>query len=292
MATDIRERLRDLAEEAPSGRAVPPRLVGRARRRMALTVTASACAAAVAVVLALSGLRAFQHSTAPGGSPPPSIVDGVHGWIAVGGESSITAVDALDPTRTMTLSDRPGDVLAWSNDGTELAIHRLVNGHDDVFVLMGDGTEVRVATDALSASFSPDGTEVIYDGRDMGIHAVGLDGGPSRTIVAGDQASFSGAGVPVASPDGAHIAYVPVSNGQYGGGNGLVSSDGTGRRDLVSPAELDRLMGSTVGTTVYPMAWSPDGGTLAFGAGHRGVTSAIFVVNVDGTGLRRITPTD
>jgi Tol biopolymer transport system component len=83
---------------------------------------------------------------------------------------------------------------------------------------------------------------------------------------------------PDISPDGRHIAYRDVDNHLY-----VINADGTGNRRLVSGPDFENLPD-----------WSPDGTQIAFS----GVVSPsngsgrIFVVNVDGTGLRQISPDD
>jgi TolB protein len=71
----------------------------------------------------------------------------------------------------------------------------------------------------------------------------------------------------------------------------VVNPDGTGLLQLSPPGLLtpDEDSGSV------PADWSPNGSQVAFGAiwklsTGRGAGSALFVVNADGTGLRRITP--
>jgi TolB protein len=56
---------------------------------------------------------------------------------------------------------------------------------------------------------------------------------------------------------------------------------------------LTRITVADGGMTDSPMAWSPDGLKIVFGRFQQGNCtnrSAIYVVNVDGTGLHRITP--
>ena len=75
----VRELLREMAEEVPAFRDVPPRLATRARRRIALRLGTSALAVIAAVVLTIAGLRSLPLASRfePGISvtpSPPSVV--------------------------------------------------------------------------------------------------------------------------------------------------------------------------------------------------------------------------
>src|SRR5437867_4964335 len=189
METGIRERLHDLATEAPKGLEVPRTLVRRAHRRMALTVAASAFAVAIVAAGAFAGSRALGNGTLQPATPTPSlgIFEQARGWIAIGG-ATITAVDPSDPTRSVVLSASGGLPLAWSSDGTELLIER-GNG---LVVLRSDGSEVDLTSPGASGgSLTPDGKEVVY-GVNLSIYEVDAGGGTPRPLVTGDEASGTG----------------------------------------------------------------------------------------------------
>jgi Tol biopolymer transport system component len=83
---------------------------------------------------------------------------------------------------------------------------------------------------------------------------------------------------PDVSPDGRHIAYRDVDNHVH-----VINADGTGNRRLVSGPDFENLPD-----------WSPDGTQIAFSGvvSPSNGSSRIFVVNVDGTGLRQLSPDD
>jgi len=295
MEPKIRERLNDLATEAPKGLEVPRTLVRRARRRMALTVAASACAVAIVAVGAFAGARALGNDTLQPATPTPSlgIFEQARGWIAIGG-ATITAVDPADPTRSVVLSASGGLPVAWSSDGTELLIAR----GEGLVVLRSDGSEVALPSHGTSGmaggSFTPDGKDVVY-GVNLSIYEVDAAGGTPRPIVTGEEASGTGYLLPFMtggqlSPDGTTIAYVKVVDFHYRG-LWLMNLDGTGQRELAGSSTIADLYGGADFQDIVPAAWSPDGTRLAFN-GDGKTHCVLFVINADGTGLHRVTPQD
>ena len=129
----------------------------------------------------------------------------VSGWIAYGNDQGIWAVNPTPggtPGR-IELSERPGEPVAWSSDGSKLLILRLHNwgsavenrGGGSLHVLNSDGTETLLVQRGLSpwttgGSFTPDGSKVIYganfreEGWRPGIYVVDADGGSPRLLYA------------------------------------------------------------------------------------------------------------
>ena len=106
---------------------------------------------------------------------PQGMFSEVGGWIAYGNGKGIWAVNPTPggtPSDRIQLSERPGEPVAWSSDGSKLLIRREVpnatrdHGIDfDLFVLNADGTETRLTWSPASGrtgSFTPDGSEVVY----------------------------------------------------------------------------------------------------------------------------------
>lgn len=127
-------------------------------------------------------------------------------------------------------------------------------------------------------SFSPDGRYIVYrDSRrgynvDDEIRVVAVAGGRSRRLTRGLANEWG----PAWSPDGRLIAH------NSGVQLHVVRPDGTGDRIATAKVEAE-----------YP-AWSPDSRRLAFMSARPSAHGAnpdydIYVVGLDGTGLRRLT---
>ena len=101
--------------------------------------------------------------------------------------------------------------------------------------------------------------------------------GSGRRRITHDGAGYE---APAISRDGRRIAYAQYNNGTRG--IYLMNADGTDRSLLISRSLFDG-----------EPAWSPDGSQIAFRSlnpGPYGDYGRIFVINVDGTGLRQVSP--
>ena len=162
------------------------------------------------------------------------------------------------------------------------------NGEVTVFTAAANGTHVRQLSDFGEAPrFSPDGTEVMMagpapEGQRITAGIVHSDGSHLQTIPLRDPSLNLGVGA--WAPSGKRMALEgwddsnPDRNGVY-----LVGvPDGRGLARLTKHPDHD-----------IPMDFSPDGSRIVFLRAEPDtdpITGSLYVVNVDGTGLQRITP--
>ena len=122
--------------------------------------------------------------------------------------------------------------------------------------------------------WSPDGTKLVFDSLNRSIHAMNADGTELTALIGNNSSIYEH---PSWSPSGSQIAFTSDQEGPPGFYNiYTMNADGT--------AVTRRSFG---GADLFP-AWSPDGSKIAFEQISGGV-AWISVMNVDGSGLRRLT---
>jgi dipeptidyl aminopeptidase/acylaminoacyl peptidase len=321
--SDTKEALERALRKAPQPEGVMDSLIRRrARKDQNRRVAATVLAIIIALVAFASLVQTFEAVRRRPADQPTDIFAHVRGWIGYG-DSDGDGIWAVNPERPgpredqIQLSDRPGEPVAWSADGSALLIMRgwLPDGtpvsrpsFDEpglsvgLVVLHSDGSETRAVTvDPQSAflfgaSLSPDGSQVVYamdttNGGDSprgGIYVVDAQGGTPRLLRSTSMEPVVVPGWrgemywPAFSPDGTKIAYF------HGGGDHshslrVMNADGTpvrvlfGRNQLPNPAA----------SHMYGLAWSPDGSQLAFDADGPGARG-IWLIGDDGSRLMRV----
>jgi dipeptidyl aminopeptidase/acylaminoacyl peptidase len=265
-------------------------------------------AGALAIILALGSFvalaRAFRTAERPADEPTPrpqGIFSGVGGWIAYGNAAGIWAVNPTrpgDPEDQIQLSDRGGEPLAWSSDGSRLLIRR-VGGKDGrpgvgLFILNADGTETRLTSDGFDTggSFSSDGTHVVYAPSSLEfpsrIYVIDAEGGTPKMLLAASRRGLHAFGrrailfMPTFSPDGTQVAFFA---GWYDNSNSLVVMDADG-------SDLHVLLDDPLPGFIRHLVWSPDGTRLAFDIEDYGDTerTGIYVVHAAGSDVRLAIP--
>jgi Tol biopolymer transport system component len=287
----IRERLHDVAANAPAPATVPSTLLRRARARVALTMAASAAIVVALIAGSAIGLRELALlEPRPATEGPTRIFDEVQGWIAFRRGSDIVAVDPANPERMVTIAPAEGaDPIAWSADGRRLLLHRRMGPGPlgDLFILEADGSLNRLTSTGRvqSGSFSPDGSTVVHDsvGGPWGLYEVDVATGTSQLLF--DDARGD-AMYPAWSPDGSRIAFLLYDEGTGSYTLWIQGPDGSRRR----------ISGVPGARAASGLVWSPDGARLALSAISFGeqefptaqVSPGIYVLDRDGSGLRRV----
>ena len=170
----------------------------------------------------------------------------------------------------------------FSPNGTQIvAVRNHSPGASSIEVFAVGGAVVRVTPAAgyeFWPSWSPDGSSIVYSRRTRGgyrIRIVSADGGASTLVTSGPGDDIE----PLFSPLSNMIAFIRVQ-------------DDVG---VLFVHDLDALsttrLTSSVDGGVAGFTWSPDGTQLAFTRYRDGERPNLFVVGVDGSGLRRLTAT-
>jgi Tol biopolymer transport system component len=293
MENQVRELLREIAEDIVPQAKVPPTLRPRARRRIATTVGATLVVVVALIIGSIVAVQSIRTSAPPRPANPGPTPEQlgrfarVHGWIAYGDGSQIVAVDPTHPANRIAFGPANGAApIGWSRDGTRLLLEEMRDAgpqgiRSDLLVLRADGSRTQLTSNGRSSggSFSPDGAMVVYE-SDLSLYVVDADGGTPRLLAAADSEHARWLGSPAWTPDGSRIAFAVYDENRSTTSIGVINPDGTGRRKLIDLGE---------GRSTGGLAWSPDGSRLAFHSVLGPEQLQIYAVDADGSGLRQLT---
>lgn len=203
----------------------------------------------------------------------------------------IAAVAAGLPAGAAARPQLPAARVATHKHNGRIAFQANVGRFPQLFTIEPDGTGVRQVTHvprrdpgAENPVWSPHGTTIAFDaaaGQGVNIFTVSPGAHPAELPL--HVGAFNGD--PAYSSDGTRVSFdqdvgptAPRVHGIF-----IAHADGSHARRLTTGLRT---------TTAYDTEsqWSPGGERIAFTRVKNGKQAAVFVVNVDGTGLRRLTP--
>lgn len=176
---------------------------------------------------------------------------------------------------------------AWSPDGQKVAFYSNRSGNDDIWVAtLATGQEDQLTADSASdrrPNWSPDGNWIAFDSDRSGtrdIWVVRADGSDLRQVTSSPREELFASW----SPDGKQLTFF-----SYGSGTNelwIVDVDGANPRAVVPDLAAEEARQCSF--ACHEASWNQSGEKLAFHSERSG-NRDIWIVNVDGTGLIRVT---
>ena len=237
----------------------------------------------------------------------------------------VMGADGSDPTRLVTIAG-PNHRPHWSPDGSKILVASIY-GEGVIYVVnlgASDLTNLTIDSglgDGSHASWSPDGSKIVFESRSH-IYVMNADGSNRTDLGEGMRPAWSPDGSKIAfgelsvgfsinsinpdgsdrtrltsqrvpgiltswSPDGTRIAFKTVSDDV---GVVVMNADGSNQVRMTGQVLFDL-------NQLEPVSWSPDGTTVVLIRTDRPISGArfedlnidIYTVNIDGTGLIRLT---
>jgi Tol biopolymer transport system component len=172
----------------------------------------------------------------------------------------------------------------FSPNGQQIAFHSNRDGNFEIYVMNADGSNVTRLTDYPGIDqypdWSPDGKEIVFR-RDIDIYAIDVIDGTIRRLTQAPMLNQMAAW----SPNGKQIAFMSLREGYCA--VFVMNADGSGQTNL-TPKHVGDLDADWCSRAP---SWSTDGREIYF-MSFRPATQGdaeIFVMNADGTGVRRLT---
>jgi dipeptidyl aminopeptidase/acylaminoacyl peptidase len=288
MAVD--ERLRSHFERA--GRPADPtgvleriiaRRARRARRRRAGVILVAVGVLGVSVLAVAVLDRSVRRPGPTTAIAPAEPTPHANGSLAFTTGERIVISDPDGSNARTVPSPAPGLAwhVAWSPDGTRLAVAIFGDGDRSLWVMDSDGShpvQIARADNIHRPSWHPDGEHLTYSAERDGvtaIHVVRADGTDDRTVYSHDAPGTYAVFSSTFSPDGSQILFDAGTEGGYD--LFLMDADGSKLRRLTSTG------------TDYNPSWSPDGAQIVFTRQEAASESDIFVMASDGTHVHRLT---
>lgn len=193
----------------------------------------------------------------------------------------VQAADGSDPHEVPAPAPGLPWYVAWSPDGTRLAVAVFDGPRRSLWVMRADGseaTEIASGEDVSRPSWHPNGALITYSlerNDRTEVHVTRSDGTEDRVVYSepapGTYAIFSA----TFSPDGSRILFDAGTDAAYD--IFVMASDGSNVRQLTNTG------------TDYNPAWSPDGSRIVFIRYEAISESDVFLMDADGSNVRRLT---
>jgi len=196
-------------------------------------------------------------------------------------DAGINTIDLSTGAVVELAPGRAAYMPAWSPDGSLIAFvsFELKEETDaDIYLMEADGSNLRVLADNkgpdIAPTWSADGRRLAWWVRESGPHHMFM-----ADVQSGKVKELGTGSRPTWSPDGRHIAFVDQVD------------------DNIEIFVLDVETGERANLTNHPArdvwpAWSPDGSTIAFVSERDNPKGDIYLMDADGSNLRRLTESD
>jgi Tol biopolymer transport system component len=263
-------------------------------RRTTTLLVSLVLAAAATLVAALASWAATRDE--PAGGIPVADRSTLHGRIAYSARGAIWVMNANGTGRRRLTRLRGMDFDPSLSPNGRAVVFRTPRGHyvrdrngsgaEGIFVVdvrTRRQREIQPRRGGLFPAWSPDGALIAFSGLRGGrrgdtIHVMTPRGTRVRDLGGGGAQECA-----TWSPDGRRIAYC----GHGGDGNWAlwtVKREGSHRTQITHPV----LVEPAGSGGDYPGAWSPDGKQIVY-SGGLGRGRELYIVNSDGSGVRRLT---
>lgn len=246
-----------------------------------------------------------KNGTSSRGENKPAISSDKE-WIAFntyqfgGWKAAVSKIDGND-TRLVSKSGNYSGYPSFSKDGKWIVYYEHESGRTgnrDIYKIRTDGSGrtqlTRNAKHHYSPSFSPDGLKItLVSARDGGNYEVFVMNNDGSNLVNITKDSNHDA-CPSWSPNGKKIAFLSIRGGYLN--LYTINPDGTGLKNLTNNQKTDTNYFEQTANSVdelsymYGTSWSPDGKSISF-VQKDGDLQKIFLIDADGTNLRKLTET-
>ena len=209
-----------------------------------------------------------------------------------------------NPTEGLETASFPASVHKTKERHTirngRIVFQRYVGNVQQLFTIKPNGTGLRQVTNGTQTSENPnwsaDGSKIIFDrtaiptGNALGsLFAINANGGTETPLTASLAAAHRFSETPAWSPNGRRIAFRLYTISPYSDGIWIMKPDGSKLRQLTRGPGLAAAGPNDCACDADPR-FSPDGRRIVFDREPNAKQAAVFVVNLDGSHLRRLTP--